>query len=170
MKVTTRIRVAQRVSRRTCGWVVAASLLGVVTQPTMAVGQTTSSTSSSLAPSKSTILGTTGYKPEGIVLDSAGNIYTANSGSDNVSKITPAGVSTILGTTGDRPYGIVLDSAGNIYTTNVESDNVSKITPTSPTRKSGAPKTTITCKKGTVVKKVIALKPVCPKGYIKLKG
>ena len=79
------------------------------------------------ATSRSTIFSTTGDEPSGIVLDVAGNIYTANSGSDNVSKITPAGVSTIFGITGDEPSGIVLDVAGNIYTTNSISNNVSKI-------------------------------------------
>ena len=38
-----------------------------------------------------------------------------------------------------------------------------------PQKKPGAGKTTITCKKGKVVKKVTALKPVCPKGYKKVK-
>ena len=115
----------------------------------------------------STILGTTGSYPQGIVVDAAGNVYTANIGSDNVSKITPAGVSTIFATTGIEPFGIVVDAAGNIYTANYGSDNVSKITPTLSTKKPGAKKTTITCKKGKVVKKVTALKPVCPKGYKK---
>ena len=40
-----------------------------------------------------------------IALDAAGNVYTANSDSDNVSKITPDGISTILGTTGQLPEG-----------------------------------------------------------------
>ncbi len=77
----------------------------------------------------STILGTTGSGPRGITIDSAGNIYTANVISNNVSKITPEGVSTILGTTGVSPYDITIDAAGNIYTTNSGSSNVSKITP-----------------------------------------
>jgi len=64
-----------------------------------------------------------------MTIDSAGNIYTANYDSNNVSKITPAGVSTILGTTGSKPYGITIDSDGNIYTANSDSNNVSKITP-----------------------------------------
>ena len=81
------------------------------------------------AASNSTILGTTGSKPVGIVVDAAGNVYTANIGSDNVSKITPDGVSTIFGTTGDAPEGIVIDAAGNIYTNNIGSGNISKITP-----------------------------------------
>ena len=36
----------------------------------------------------STILGTTGALPYGITIDSSGNIYTANNGANNVSKIT----------------------------------------------------------------------------------
>ena len=75
-------------------------------------------------------MGTTGVGPFGITIDSLGNIYTANSGSNNVSKITPAGVSTILGATGTAPIGITIDSSGNIYTANQGSDDVSKITPT----------------------------------------
>src|SRR5690606_118397 len=59
---------------------------------------------------------------------SAGNVYTSNNGSYNVTKITPAGVSSILGTTGDSPYGITIDSSGNVYTAN-GSNNVTKITP-----------------------------------------
>ena len=77
----------------------------------------------------STILGTTGANPQSITIDSSGNIYAANSTSNNVSKITPAGVSTILGTTGTGPGKITIDSSGNIYTANRSSDNVSKITP-----------------------------------------
>ena len=74
-----------------------------------------------------------GSYPRAIAIDSAGNLYTANSGSNNVSKITPGGVSTILGTTGGRPTAIAIDSAGNVYTANGGPDgwsgNVSKITP-----------------------------------------
>ena len=96
-----------------------------------------SSSSAPQATSKSTILGTTGDQPNGIVMDAAGNIYTTNHGdfnatdqrSNNVSKITPAGVSGIFATTGKYPIGIVMDAAGNIYTANSSSDNVSKITP-----------------------------------------
>jgi parallel beta-helix repeat protein len=78
----------------------------------------------------SSILGTTGSSPAGIIIDSSGNIYVANYGSsNNVTKITPAGVSTILGTTDSGPYAITIDSVGNIYTANANSNNVSKITP-----------------------------------------
>ncbi|MFM8867683.1 MAG: hypothetical protein ACKOFZ_05305, partial [Ilumatobacteraceae bacterium] len=77
----------------------------------------------------STILGNTGDEPFAIVVDSSGNVYTANWASDNVTKITPSGVSSILGTTGTRPAGITVDSSGNVYTANYGSNNVTKITP-----------------------------------------
>ncbi len=77
----------------------------------------------------STEFGTTGAYPLDITIDSAGNIYTTNSGAGTVTKITPAGVSTEFGTTGTGPYGIMIDSAGNIYTTNYWSNTVTKITP-----------------------------------------
>lgn len=48
----------------------------------------------------SNILGTTGSVPRNIALDAEGNLYTANNSSNNVTKITPAGVSTILGILG----------------------------------------------------------------------
>jgi len=71
---------------------------------------------------------TTGSGPYGIAVDKAGNIYTANYGSNNVSKITPNGTSTILGTTDTKPIGIAIDNAGNIYTANYGANTVSKIT------------------------------------------
>ena len=68
----------------------------------------------------------TGSNPVAIAVDSAGNIYTANLGADNVSKITPDGVSTTnWAATGSSPAAIAVDSAGNIYTANSGSDNVS---------------------------------------------
>ncbi|MFA5840766.1 MAG: peptidoglycan-binding protein [Candidatus Paceibacterota bacterium] len=74
-------------------------------------------------------LGTTGALPFDLVVDGAGNIYTANYVASNVSKITPAGVSTVLGVTGTSPVAITIDAAGNVYTANSGSNNVSKITP-----------------------------------------
>ncbi|MBP7766952.1 hypothetical protein KA068_00330 [Candidatus Saccharibacteria bacterium] len=74
-------------------------------------------------------LGITGNSPRGITIDTTGNVYTANSGSNNVTKITPAGVSTTLGTTGTSPSSITIDTTGNVYTANSGSNNVTKITP-----------------------------------------
>ncbi len=80
-----------------------------------------------LGSSSSVLFGTTGSAPYAITIDSLGNLYTANYTSNNVTKITPAGVSSILGTTGSNPQGIVVDNLGNVYTENYTSEDVTKI-------------------------------------------
>ena len=72
---------------------------------------------------------TTGSTAYGIAMDADGNVYTANSGSNNVSKVTPDGTTTTLGTTGAGPRGITVDADGNVYTSNLDDDTVSKIAP-----------------------------------------
>lgn len=92
------------------------------------------------AQATSTTFGTTGSDPYGMVLDSAGNVYVANWGSSDVTKITPDGTSTVNWgpsgahvTTNSHPVGIAIDAAGNLYTANQGNSgvgvNVSKITP-----------------------------------------
>lgn len=78
---------------------------------------------------RSVTLAQTGAGPTGIAVDAFGNVYTANSRSNNVTKITASGKSSILGTTGKKPRGIAVDSSGNVYTSNLESNTVTKITP-----------------------------------------
>ena len=82
-----------------------------------------------LAVAVTTVLGTTGAGPTGIVLDSNGNVYTANSSANNVTKITPTGVSSVYASTGagSSPRDIAIDGSGNIYTANYDSANVTKI-------------------------------------------
>jgi hypothetical protein len=75
------------------------------------------------------ILGTTGINPSSIILDSSGNVFTTNTNSNNVSKITQSGVSTIFASVGNSPVGIVKDTVGNLYTCDASSNQVSKITP-----------------------------------------
>jgi len=68
--------------------------------------------------------------PNSVAVDSAGNIYVADTGNSEIRLITPAGVvSTLAGSPGNRgltdgtgsaaqfniPEGVALDSAGNIY-------------------------------------------------------
>ena len=77
----------------------------------------------------STVFGSTGRGPESIAVDSAGNVYTGNNTSMDVSRITAGGISTIRGSTGISPHGIAVGSNGNIYVVNANSHNVSKITP-----------------------------------------
>ena len=73
------------------------------------------------------ILGITGSNPRQIALDSFGNVFTANSNSNDVTKITQSGVDSTLPTGGTDPQGITIDSAGYLYTCNNFSNDVSKI-------------------------------------------
>jgi len=69
-------------------------------------------------------------KPEGIVIDTSGNLYVADTGNDIIRMITPGGVvTTLAGSAGvvgavdatgaaaefDAPQGLAMSSAGNIY-------------------------------------------------------
>ena len=71
---------------------------------------------------------TVGSNPIGIAIDSAGNQYVANYGSNTVSKITPSGTVTLTwATVGSNPFNIAIDSAGNQYVTNYGSGTISII-------------------------------------------
>lgn len=81
--------------------------------------------------------------PRGLVFDSHGNLYVADSGNDLVRRITPAGdVTTFAGlpgsgsTNGDRanarfdtPWALAADGADNIYVADRDNRMIRRITP-----------------------------------------
>ncbi len=83
------------------------------------------------------------FAPDGIVLDSFGNIYFADTGNQRIRKITQAGIISTIGGTGTQGFGgdggaataaqlnnptsLSIDSAGNLYFVDSNNARVRKI-------------------------------------------
>ena len=84
--------------------------------------------------------------PLGVAVDSAGNVYVADTGNFTIRKVTPVGtnwvVTTLVGLAGvngstdgtgnsarfDGPYGVAVDRAGNVYVADTGNDTIRKVT------------------------------------------
>jgi trimeric autotransporter adhesin len=83
--------------------------------------------------------------PKGVAVDSAGNLYIADTGNNTIRKVTPAGVIVAVagnGTQGCRgdfgpaalaelygPNGVAVDSAGNLFIADTGNNRIRKVTP-----------------------------------------
>lgn len=62
--------------------------------------------------------------PMGMTMDASGNLYIADYYSDDIRKITPAGMVSTISTGMDMPSYIAMDASGNMYVTYVQIDKV----------------------------------------------
>src|SRR5205085_10019283 len=95
--------------------------------------------------------------PSGLAVDTARNVYVADTNNDTIRKITSAGVvTTVAGAAGsagsvdgtgsgarfDSPVGVAVDTAGNVYVADLANYTIRKITPAGVvTTLAGLPKT-----------------------------
>ena len=103
------------------------AMVGDQTEPAELVYGVSTSTSFSMVGAPTTY--TVGSGPQGICVDSSGDVYVANTTASTITKITSGGsVTTAWATLTHAPVAICVDTSGTVYTVDGGS-TVSKVTP-----------------------------------------
>jgi sugar lactone lactonase YvrE len=72
------------------------------------------------------------YSPQGVAVDSLGNVYVADRLNSMIRKISPAGAVTTLASTDaqfNQPAGVAVDTVGNVYVSDTGNFTIRKVTP-----------------------------------------
>lgn len=72
--------------------------------------------------------------PSGIVVDTAGNVYIADTGNSRIVEVTAQSTAAVVNITGlspalSSPHGLTLDGANNLYIADTGNSRVVKVTP-----------------------------------------
>jgi hypothetical protein len=83
------------------------------------------------------------YNPRGVSVDTAGNVFVADTSNNTIRKVTSAGVvTTLAGAAGfsgstdatgsaarfNNPFGVSVDTAGNVFVADVDNNTIRKVT------------------------------------------
>jgi DNA-binding beta-propeller fold protein YncE len=76
------------------------------------------------------------FWPEAVAVDSAGNVYVADTANNSIRKVTPMGlVTTLAASTGsmpafNNPSGVAVDAAGNLFVADTSHNGIWRLSPT----------------------------------------
>ena len=70
-----------------------------------------------------------GIRPLGIAIDSSGNVWITNFGSNNIIELSPDGTTIGSYPAGIEPWGITIDSQDNVWVANEGSNTITELSP-----------------------------------------